>query len=31
MLDLINKGVKIEIQVIPDQQCYDCEEILKND
>ena len=31
MLDLINKGVKIEIQVIPDQQCYDCEEILKKD
>ncbi|MGI6608157.1 MAG: PTS system mannose/fructose/N-acetylgalactosamine-transporter subunit IIB [Erysipelotrichaceae bacterium] len=29
MLELLNKGVKIEIQTSPLQQAYDCEEILK--
>ena len=29
MRELIDKGVKIEIQIVPTQPCYDCEEILK--
>ncbi|NLZ75268.1 MAG: PTS sugar transporter subunit IIB [Erysipelotrichia bacterium] len=31
MQELINKGIKIEIQTVPTNPCYDCQEILKND
>jgi PTS system mannose-specific IIB component len=29
MRELLDKGVKIEIQIVPTQPCYDCAEILK--